>query len=212
MPATIALKHARKKMVLEIAWRNSGRRDPRVYVSSIPAASSFEAVTKLSSTSGARTPYAPRSRFIPATSRWSSRLPSVTRRSVSVPSTSRTDASPMAMTQNPVPNPVACATSASTTKAAEDTVRWMVIRLMSSPHSTLRVARRLQCSVARSWATTAGDGAEGVDDGERADTGDGVEGVAGAAVSPSGTSARMRGGSARGSTLTGSRSASSSAR
>src|SRR6185369_17983260 len=63
-------------------------------------------------------------------------------------------ARPMDMMSKAVPNPDACTTSASTTSAADDTVRWIVILLITSDHVVPRVASRLQCSVASSCART----------------------------------------------------------
>lgn len=95
---------------------------------------------------------------MPATRAWSSALARWTRTWVRVPRTSTADARPIDMIRKGVPKPVACATRASTTSAADDTARWMLIRDITSDHVIPLVARRLQCSVARIWAT-ADDGA-----------------------------------------------------
>src|SRR5690242_779617 len=84
-----------------------------------------------------------------------------TRACVSVPITRTAAARPMAMTRNGPPKPELWANRASTTSDAEATVRWMVIRLMISAHAMLRVASRLQCSVARIWALTPAGTASG---------------------------------------------------
>ena len=96
-------------------------------------------------------------RFMPRIRALSSWLAFITRTPVSVPRISAADASPIDRTVNGVPNPEACATSARTTSDAETTVRWIVIRLITSDHMVLRVPSRLQCSVARIWARTAGE-------------------------------------------------------
>jgi len=59
------------------------------------------------------------------------------------------DASPTESTRNAVPKPNAWTTSARTTNDAEQMVRWIVMRLITSDQVMLLVASRLQCSVAR---------------------------------------------------------------
>src|SRR5262249_45236407 len=53
------------------------------------------------------------------------------------------------------PKAVACATSARATTAADSTVMYIAARLKTSFQVMLRVASRLQCSVARIWVRTA---------------------------------------------------------
>src|SRR4051812_201693 len=104
---------------------------------------------------------------MPTSKAASSTLAFLTLIPVSVPRISAADASPTDSTRNGVPNPEAWATSASTTRDADTTVRWIPIRLMTSDQVWLRVANRLQCSVASSCARTpAGTAAAALDEGE----------------------------------------------
>jgi hypothetical protein len=56
------------------------------------------------------------------------------------------------------PNPVASATRARATTAADRTVRKIVVRLIRSFHSSDRVASRLQLSAARMLAASGPNG------------------------------------------------------
>ena len=81
-----------------------------------------------------------------STSAW---LISSTRLWVAMPRKSTTGSSASARVVVWDPKPVALASSASATMAADSTPRKIVVRLIACVHSSDRVPSRLQCSVAR---------------------------------------------------------------
>src|SRR5262245_32145914 len=92
---------------------------------------------------------------MPISNQKSSPLAAPNRRIVARPTNSTTGNTNSAKRRKFGPNAVAWATSASATTAADSTVTNIEARLKTSFHVMLRVASRLQCSVARICARTA---------------------------------------------------------
>src|SRR6476660_2745490 len=88
---------------------------------------------------------------MPFTQYASSLFTSIRRTKVVQPTTMTSGRSRSANVWNGAPNDVDCATKASATMAPERRVRNIEARLNDSLHDRERVARRLQCSVARIW-------------------------------------------------------------
>ncbi|MEU8990524.1 hypothetical protein AB0C98_29580 [Streptomyces sp. NPDC048558] len=86
---------------------------------------------------------------MPMISQASSMSASISRKYVPNPTSRTTGSTSNANVVNSDPNPAALATSESATTAADSTVRYVPVRLKISCHVMLRVASRLQCSVAR---------------------------------------------------------------